>query len=369
MITKKNIFLKKYKTQTHKLLPDVIINNNTYKIIKELGHGMFGTVYLVSHNNIKYAYKIEHILQKEYTNYKNNKDCDIKNEIDFSIKFANNYPNQFIQLKDYDFIKKCKHKQRYSMKLTKKTFGKETVSSFKNIAKSSYCCRKIYTLVDTSLDKLKDFDKFNHKQLYSMLIQLYYSIYLMHNNGYVHSDFHIGNIGIVNTTEKYINILNKQIPTYGRIYKILDYGIILNETNYKKTKQLKQIYENAQLTQIRMLRTFKNLLFFEKSLIKTQNFITKNLNKNDFIDTEIAYENFKKLDEYKIISKYTNDSIIQFFLLNLLYPELYKQICFNKKIKQNLQPKLTLPLEDILFIIKSDTNLKQIIHYFIDKII
>ena len=33
----------------------------------------------------------------------------------------------------------------------------------------------------------------------------------MHNNGYVHGDFHSGNIGIVNTTEKYITILNKQI--------------------------------------------------------------------------------------------------------------------------------------------------------------
>ena len=191
----------------------------------------------------------------------------------------------------------------------------------------------------------------------------------MHNNGYVHGDFHSGNIGIVNTTEKYITILNKQIPTYGRIYKILDYCIILNESNYKKTKKLKQIYENAQLTQIRYLRILKNLLFFEKSFIKIQNFMYNILKKNVFIDTEIAYENFKKLDEYKIISKYTNDSIIQSFLLNLLYPELYKQIYLNKKIKQILQPKLTLHLEDILFIIKSDTNLKQIIHYFIDKII
>jgi len=61
--------------------------------------------------------------------------------------------------------------------------------------------------------------------------------------------------------------------------------------------------------------------------------------------------------------------MIQFFLLNLLYPELYKQIIFKKYIKQDIQPKITLPLEDILFIVKTDTHLKKIIEYFINKVI
>ena len=365
MATKKIVNKSKNKPKIlHKIVNnDVIINGNTYKIIKQLGNGMFGTVYLVSHNNINYAYKIEHILSSEYKNYKNSNSND---EIEFSIKFANNYPNQFIQLKDYDFIKECIHKQRYSMKLTKKTFGKEIVSSFKKIAKSPYCCRKIYTLVDTSLDKLKDFHKFNHNQLYSMLIQLYYGLYLMHSHGYIHSDLHPGNIGIVNTTETYITILNKKIPTYGRIYKIIDYGILLLESKYKKTKKLKQFYENAELTVVRQIRNFTNLLVYNKSLIKIQKIFYKHkIQQKDF---NISYEEFKKFDEFKIISKYTDDSIIQLFLLNILYPELYKDIMFTTKFKQNIKPELTLPLEDILFIIQSDTNLLKLIHYFSDKI-
>ena len=367
--TNKNISIKKHKTKKTKKYPqDIIINNNTYKIIKQLGNGMFGTVYLVSHNNIKYAYKIEHIDKKEYNNYKKNKKCNIKNELDFSTKFANNYPNQFIQLIDFDFIKKCNHKQTYTIKLTKKTFGEKTVSHFKKIANSPYCSRKIYTLIDTSFDKLKDTDKFTHKEIYSILIQLYYGIYLMHTNGYVHSDFHMGNIGVVNTTEKYITIFNKQIPTYGRIYKMIDYGIILNESNYK-TKTLKQFYENAKTLQIRMVRILKNVLFYEKALLKIQQITYYNFIKKNFVDNEIAYENFTKLEEFKIISNYTNDTIIQYFLLNLLYPELYKKIVFKKNIKQDIQPKPTLPLEDILFIFKTDTHLKKIIEYFINKLI
>jgi hypothetical protein len=61
--------------------------------------------------------------------------------------------------------------------------------------------------------------------------------------------------------------------------------------------------------------------------------------------------------------------MIQIFLLNLLYPEQYKQIMYKKYIKQDIQPKITLPLEDILFIFKTDTHLKKLIHYFINKVI
>jgi hypothetical protein len=42
---------------------------------------------------------------------------------------------------------------------------------------------------------------------------------------------------------------------------------------------------------------------------------------------------------------------------------------FKKYIKQDIQPKITLPLEDILFIFKTDTHLKKLIHYFINKVI
>ena len=353
----------KKKTLHKTVIKDVIINGNTYKIIKELGYGMVGTVYLVSHNNAMFAYKIEHILPSEYKNYKNS---NIRGEIDFSINFANNYPNQFIKLIDYDFIKDCKHKQKYSNKLTIKNIGNYQLKYYATLAKSPYCSRKIYTLIDTSLDNLKDFHKFNHKQLYSMLIQLYYGLYLMQSNGYIHSDLHTGNIGIVNTTDKYITILNKKIPTYGRIYKIIDYGGLLIASNYKKTKQLKQLYKNAELNVIKKFRLFTNLLLYNKSLIKIQNFFNKHkIQPKDF---NIAYEDFKKLNEFKIISKYTDDSETQFFLLNMLYPEIYKNIIYTTKFKQNIQPEATLPIEDIIFIIQSDTKLLRIIHYFMDKL-
>jgi hypothetical protein len=359
METKKNV-----KTSKHKIInSNVIINNNTYKIIKQIGQGMFGTVYLVSHNNINYAYKIEHILPSDYIDYKNNKHCKIKTEIDFCIKIANKNPNHFIELKDYDFIKDCNHKQKYAYKLSLKTSGKKIVKQYANLAKSPYCSRKIYTLIDTSLDSLKKFNnnKFSHEQIYSMLVQIYYCLYIMHSNDYIHNDFHPGNIGVVNTKEKYITILNKKIPTYKRIYKAIDYGNIMYLSNLK-LKQLKVNFENFKNSEI---RDIKNLLVDYKYMKIQKFFIKHKIQPKDFT---IAYEDFKKLDEYKIISKYTDDSNLQLFLLNMIYPEIYKNIMFTKKFKTNIQQKLILPIEDIIFIIQSDTNLLKLINYFINKI-
>ena len=78
------------------------------KIIKELGSGMKGTVYLAKYNNKYYAYKIEKILKKNISS--------TKNEINFSLNFANKYHNQFILYK-YDIIDNCNHNQKINISL------------------------------------------------------------------------------------------------------------------------------------------------------------------------------------------------------------------------------------------------------------
>lgn len=57
-----------------------------------------------------------------------------------------------------------------------------------------------YEYVDTTLDKLK------LNELYSILIQLSYIIYIMNKHGYTHNDLHMNNIGIKKTNKKYSNI-------------------------------------------------------------------------------------------------------------------------------------------------------------------
>jgi hypothetical protein len=109
------------------------------EIIKEIGNGMFGTVYKIKKDNKYYAMKIEHILE---TDLKKNLESPQWREIDFATKMNSKYPYQFIKLYDYEFIEDCDHKQKYSVDL--KEFAKYHRDKINKLAKSKYCIKKIY---------------------------------------------------------------------------------------------------------------------------------------------------------------------------------------------------------------------------------
>ena len=74
---------------------------SNYKIIKELGYGIFGNVYLIKNKteNKKYALKIQHVEKKDINlNNKSNNKSSIWREINFSLNFANKYPSQYVKL-------------------------------------------------------------------------------------------------------------------------------------------------------------------------------------------------------------------------------------------------------------------------------
>ena len=83
---------------------DISLDN--YKIEKELGSGMIGTTYLVELNLKKYALKIEKISPE---NLEPNTKYQEWREIEFSEKFGNLYPEQFITLYSYDIKENCTH--------------------------------------------------------------------------------------------------------------------------------------------------------------------------------------------------------------------------------------------------------------------
>lgn len=71
-----------------------------YRVLKKLGQGFMGTVYLiVDKNNKKYAFKIEKILKKDYIALINkNKNNNIYHEVEFCEQFAKKYSDYFVQL-------------------------------------------------------------------------------------------------------------------------------------------------------------------------------------------------------------------------------------------------------------------------------
>lgn len=207
-----------------------------FKIVKKLGSGMIGMVYKISSPNlnsnlnpnlnlsssptITHALKIEHVEKKDLVE---NSKSKVWREINFYLDIGHKYPNQFVQMIEYDFVSNCSHIQTYSF--DPKLFDLKFQAKLKKLAESKYCVRKVYELVDGNLTRL--LPKLNKNQIYSMMVQLSWSIKILHSNGYTHGDLHSDNIGYTHTKLKFVQLGDLKIKTFGYIFKLMDFGDVM----------------------------------------------------------------------------------------------------------------------------------------------
>ena len=265
-----------------------------YKIIKQLGFGTKGKVYLIDVENKFYALKIEK-LNKIY----------FWREINFYKNFAITYPSNFIQLIDYE-IKD-------------------------NIVK------KICTMVDTTLDKI--ILTLNKFELLSIIIQITYSVYLLHINNYVHGDLRAPNIGVNRTIQTHISIESYQIPTYGWIVQLIDFGSIGEKNEAIKLNDL-EWYENKFNTELTKLAN----IFIDKSKLKPIERYCKDkvCNSNIVTGMDLWIEKYLNTKDY-----------------------YYKLI--GKKVKNKYIPKLLIDKNDIIDYIRLSIKPLDLIDYFYKK--
>ena len=326
-----------------------------YKIIKNIGFGMRGTVYLVSHKDNpseKYAMKIEHILESDI---KKHNDSSVWKEIDFSRKFGNKHPDKFISLLNYDIIDNCKHVQQYPLKID--IFNKKKQDEFKDLASSSYCMRKIYTLID---GVLKDIIKtLSHQQIYSMIVQIINILDLIHLNKYTYWDLNDTNIAYIKTDKEFIEIKGHKIPTFGYLYKIIDYGLVDHISNIKNTFDLKTFNTRIVLDSKKIIESLyesrKIWLYMSKYTIPSP----------DFKD---SYKDLLKTDDYKYIKTITDDKYLQMKLFYIINPRLYQQLLLADHFKRTIPINKYLPIQDIIFFISAQTD-SDVIDYFIKKLL
>ena len=326
-----------------------------YKIIKKIKSGGQGTVYLVKYKNEKYILKIEKILEKYIIkNYKS----IYWREIDFAKTINNINTNHFMKLYDYAII------DNYDYELE----NPYNVSYINELNKSNYCSLKIYEYVDTTLYKI--LNKLNINELYSIIIQLAYSIFLMHKNHYTHNDLHFDNIGIIKTNKTNIYIFNYKIPTFGNIVKIIDYGAILHK-KYKFIKNPlygdiseKKIYNENKILEIkRILDIVYDIPFYDTLSIKL-------LEKINFMKNMTE---FYKSKYYILVDTLVNKKEDKYLLFSLLYPEIFQKRLLKSKYKKCINNILRLPINDIIYLFNASNinnykDIKNIILYFILKI-
>lgn len=327
------------------------------KIIKKLGSGMFGTTYLVTYKNKKYALKIEHILE---TDVKKNMSSPTWREINFANTMGKKYPNHFLTLFDYDIIDTCEHTQKYSMDI--KNVPKQFQTIIKNLAKSSYCSRKLYSLIDITLQQI--LNKLTKDQIYSILIQVTNAVYLMHKAGYTHCDLHPGNIGLIKTSNPYIKIFGNNIPTHGYICQIIDYGDVL----HKKFSLKKDLAGDDETKRYNRCLKLEAIWIFVNmsSIMNCWNKI--NFNK---INAEKLVDKFVKSDYYDPISKLmqTKNKYNKYYLFQLLFP---KEFQLNYlKLKKIVPNKILVDFNDIIYVLGLNEDNAEItlLNYYKYKLI
>lgn len=318
-----------------------------YKIIRELGSGMYGTVYLVEKDGKKYALKIGHILEKDL-----NKDLSspLWREIEFMTNFTNNNPDQFMQLIEYDVVNRCEHVQKYAS-LMRKSKEKHLIA----LSKSPYCSRQILNLIDVSMEKINFSENINLN--YSLVVQVLYAVYLMHKAGYVHLDLHLANIGVKYTDRKYVKIFGKDVPTFGHQVQLLDFGFVLN----KKYKMNKEEQEMFKLGMDKEFLSAFSVLVIEMG--KVYEMAPKNYT------FEYGLKKFKETEENNLLEHFVEDEGLRFILYQLMYPVKFQKSMFGENLKELIPYWIFLPIQDIIYVMRTYKLKKTVIKYFMSKLI
>ena len=283
---------RKYKTRSSNKnisrIPDKINieNIDDMKIIKKLGSGKYGNVYMVQSAiipNQYYALKIEYMLS---TTTLDGIDSKIYRYKEFDREVASVYPDIFLQMINYDIKDNC--------------IDERTPKQQKNKNIINSCIRVVYTVIDGMLINEHQ-SKMTNNEFYSMVVQLIYSIYLMYNKGYIHSDVNDKNIGYFKTKETSMKVIcnNKicNIPLFSKQYIIFDYGNVLH-SKFKMSE-----YENIKYNRYKNLGDL-DLLFFGYTL-----FTNYKLSFEDELEKKLLI--LKEKPNYKEICEITLEPVHQ----------------------------------------------------------
>ncbi len=326
-----------------------------YKVDKFLAEGLMGKVYLVSKNGNKYAMKIEYISSR--------KDVYLRNELKFVKKVASKYPDQFIQLVHHEIIKECKEEYPvYPEWLDKKE--KEYLVKLRS---SGLCVRKIYSLIDTTLSNL-DIGGLSLAKKYSLMIQLLYINHLIESNGFVHGDFHRGNIGVLKVDrDKKIKIFGKEIPTFGYQCQAIDYGGILHKGSISSSRNYQQ-HDRTEKQHYEEHIVVDKLIVINSMFKESDfwNFVRDNGIKMNGFEKDLAL--ILSQPEIKLLEKISKNKYILFDLYKILFTKKFQKLVLGDKFKDKIDLECLIPSEDIIYAYSNFNNSKNLIKYFMARL-
>lgn len=360
-----------------------MINNdiwNNIKIIKSLGKGNSGEIFLINLNNKEYAMKRQKITDFYYKY--------IKNEFLFYqwIDLLNNNDKKFfMELYYYRKYNNCNFE-----------FIPKQGEQEEELKKSKTCVDLIVGKKDGMINQI--ISNLSKNEILSAFIQTLYSIYLMNKKGYIHSDTKADNIFYNNTNSNNINISKFGIiPSFGYQFGLIDYGYILNEKfdldEYDReiieihkiiNFDLSYLINDLLLNNVILYQQIdKNKTFFdikeiykiiknipEKKYNKVLNFIKIKENVDyindlkDILEEDDSWETYEKIFNRPKYASLIYE-IIQIYQIK--YPKsFYKNL--KKIFNVDFKKEYILEKKELLYIKKNQQNIKKIIKFYIKKI-
>jgi hypothetical protein len=268
---------------------------DNYNIIKLLGEGYSGKVYLIvnTNTNKKYALKRQKVYPDDWIKKLNNPIWYELNLFKFIKSLDKSDKNFFMKKYQHKFDNNCS-----SFVWTKPDYMPET--KITKILEASKSCLDI-------VSDLKDGDslyliKHNliNKVLYSFIIQFLYCLYILHNNDYYHYDNNSGNICFVKNKKKYIIMKQLNIKIKSKYqFSLIDYESTLHKS-YELSNRDSIIYQdNIKYNMDLSIFIQKVLLKLDDNILDTKNMFGVNSFKSFNLVARYIYNNNKKL--YNII--------------------------------------------------------------------
>jgi serine/threonine protein kinase len=332
------------------------------KIIKILGKGKYGIVYLVEDikTKIKYAMKIE----------QDTSELPLQLEKQFADYMSSKYPDQFMKIFKYKY-KKC-----------------DIIDNPKKI-QNKYCSIRLMSVVDDIFQNI--IKNISNKQIIlELLIQIINIAYLLNKEGYFHSDLKSNNIGVIYSNQKYIKILKNDIPTNGYLLQAIDFGNVKHEkfkmeewvNNYlKRSNDMSHII--VIIFNIMMKNLFQKYPNIKYDISIRINKISTNfdISDNDVKVLAPYLNNFSIENIYKLdpeLKKFLTNNKEELEYININYNNhqqlLYRIIFFDKFQDQlGIVDKVKLfkfiSIKSIKYIFKNYFNIKKILKHLIKKLL
>jgi len=188
-----------------------------------------------------------------------------------------------------------------------------------------------------------------------MIIQLIYAVHIMKSKGFMHNDLHPGNIMATKTSTKTIDILGHKIPTYGYIFSIIDYGLVLSNKFKLTNKEKREMKEHNDIFPL------IELILIDNS--KLWNYVEKhNLPQRDY---EKDASVLMKTKEFLEIKKATKLSSYPPPIIHMLFSLFYSSIQQKLISGKEFEIKYSIDKNDILYALMNVSKPEKIVKHLI----